>query len=91
MIGGEALVVHYGDWRIDEGESPAQEVVDFDSGRRGREGLGVLCFGRNQKARGLKPCQRLGFWLGVEISRQNDGMVALPESRYEVVHLSYPE
>ena len=57
MIGGEALVVDYGEWRIDEGKSPAHEVIDFDSGGRRGEGPGILLFGENEKARGFEPCQ----------------------------------
>ena len=57
MIGSEAFIVHYGEWRIDEGKSPCHEVIDFDPGLRRGEGLGILFLGKNEKARGSEPRQ----------------------------------
>lgn len=57
MIGGESLIVHYGEWRINEGKSPCHEVIDFDPGGRRGESLGALFLGKNEKARGSEPRQ----------------------------------
>ena len=57
MIGGEAFIVHCGEWWIGEGKSPCHEVIDFDPGRRRGEGLGIIFLGKNEKARGLESRQ----------------------------------
>ena len=80
MIGGEAFIVHLGEWRSFKGDPPRHEVIDLDRGRPRREGSGAIFLGKNGEARGLEPRQRFRLRFGIEVACQDDGVSAFGES-----------